>query len=171
MFLNFTWTRSALNWFGKKLYLSLLNRSLSASNMCLRLMLRAWAVYQSCSLLKLGSCVSPMMSRTGLLCSVWSMSLAEWDRRTAFWRTFRPDPQLPLLPETHNIHVTPPQGSSAGGGLFMMVFSKHKLWRYPFVHCLLFYLIKKTTLIYKCIEIFVRSVGLFELYLCNIPHM
>lgn len=29
----------------------------------------------------------------------------------------------------------------------------------------------KTTLIYKYIEIFVRSVGLFELYLCNIPHV
>lgn len=34
-------------------------------------------MYHSCSFWKLGSCVSPMMSRGALLCST---SLAEWDR-------------------------------------------------------------------------------------------
>lgn len=54
---------------GHTVYLNLLNLSLSASNMCLRLRFRACAVYQSCSFWKLGSCVSPMFFRGGLLCS------------------------------------------------------------------------------------------------------
>lgn len=51
------------------IYLKLLNLSLSVSNMCLRLRFSAWAVYQSWSFWKLGSCVSPMLFRVGLLCS------------------------------------------------------------------------------------------------------
>lgn len=103
--------------FWKKLYLSLLNLSLSVSNTCLMLRFRAWAVYQSCSFWKLGSCVSPMMSRGACCAPLWLTSLAEWGRagqKESFWRASRPDLDLPLLQMTHSIHATPPQGNSAG---------------------------------------------------------
>lgn len=41
---------------------------------------KAWAVYQCCSFWKLGSCVSPMLSRGACRDPSCSTSLAEWDR-------------------------------------------------------------------------------------------
>lgn len=58
-------------------YLNLLNLSLSASNMCLMLRFRAWAVYQSCSFWKLGSWVSPMLFREGVLAVLRCAQLSE----------------------------------------------------------------------------------------------
>lgn len=39
------------------------------------------------------------------------MSGTDWIRGIAFWRTFRPEPQWPLLLETRNLYVTPPHSS------------------------------------------------------------
>lgn len=90
------------------LYLSLLNRSLSASNMCLMLRPRAWAVYHSCNFWKLGSWVSPMLSREGgLLCST-VLNYLGWVRLSRSERELFEghslDLNLPLLQETYNIH-------------------------------------------------------------------
>ncbi len=83
-----------------------MNLSLSASNMCLMLRFKAWAVYQSCSFWKLGSCVSPMMSGGACCAPLCSTSLAEWDRAgqsQSFLKGVQSDPFLPLLHVTHHI--------------------------------------------------------------------
>lgn len=49
-------------------------------------------------------------------------------------------------PTRHTISMSHPlRVAVQGEGSLWWFFSKHKLWRYPFVHCLLFYLIKKKT--------------------------
>lgn len=102
----------------------MLNLSLSASNMCLKLIFRAWAVYQSCRRWKLGSCVSPMMSREGgsavLLCDqLTCLSGTRQTRELAFeghpgrfhtCSSYKSNTIFMTVTHTH----TPPQGDSAG---------------------------------------------------------
>lgn len=103
---------------GKYLYLNLLNLSLSSLNMCLRLRFRAWAVYQSCSLWKLGSCVSPMMSRRACRAPLCSTAGAEWERagqRQRFLKGIQSSSEFaPPTRETPYSCHTPPWDYSAG---------------------------------------------------------
>ena len=120
-------------------YLNLLNLSLSASNMCLRLRFRWWAVNHSCSFWKLGSCVRPMMSVCGGSCRGWwfcSASLAGVAGRGpgyAFWRaTFltpagRPRPHATLSYRT--LHTARPlgEGQHRAGSVQSTDVFKHSL--------------------------------------------
>lgn len=112
-------------------YLSLLNRSLSASNMCLMLRFRAWAVYQSCSFWKLGSCVSPMMMSGGSCCApLCSTRLAECGRaghRQSFLKGVQAGsafaPPTRETPYPGLVSVTPPHGGTvlAGGAASVLL--------------------------------------------------
>lgn len=100
----------------------MLNLSLSASNRCLMLRFRAWAVYHCCSFWKLGSCVSPMMS-TGACCTpLCSTCLAECDQAGQRKSFLKGVPcRLSLAPPTlysEFVRVTPPHRPA---GLHCMV--------------------------------------------------